>query len=159
MGLGTPFDLVSDGLSAQFSSPGDPSAFSIQSRDTTFLVLSTFSGKYLYQNGVSRTSLQIRFNRPMAAVNLDFATLEYHGPGNVDTPSSIKLNAYLDSTMSTPLGTTTARGTLVGDTYPQGKLTFSSSGQAFNVVTIEILFVANGATAFLIDNILATPAA
>jgi hypothetical protein len=86
---------------------------------------------------------------------LKFATVDYHDPGAGGTASTIKLTAYLNSTTSTPIGATTTYGTFSTDTYPQGTLSFNSS-TPFDVVTIELPFMQQGAAVFLVDNITVT---
>lgn len=152
-GQSTPFDQTSGGVTAQFSSPSDPATFSVQSHDTTFLILSQFSGNYLFDNDPFRNSLHIRFSRQLASITLTFATTDSHGPGNVEEPSDIKLTAYLDSDGTTPVGSATARGSFSSDSFPQGTLSFDSGGQPFNLVVIDLLFQPRGGTNFLVDDI------
>ena len=153
----TPFDYVLGGVTAHFSSPSDPAAFSVQSRDTTFLTLSQFSGNYLYQNQVFRTNLNIRFSRPLTSITLTFATIEYHGVGEVEEPTAIKLTGFVNSTGTSPVGSATARGSISSGTFPQGTLSFDSGGQPFNLITMELLPQTPGGTSFLVDNITVTP--
>jgi len=147
----TPFDQTSSGLTAHFSSPADPAAFSVQSHDTTFLVLSLFSGNYLYENNPFRNSLEIRFSQPLTGITLVFATTDSHGPGNVEEPSNIKLTAYLDSPAN-QVGSSTARGSFSGDSFPMGSLSLNSA-ERFNLVVIELIPQPRGGTNFLVDNI------
>ena len=149
---GTPFDQTNGGLTAHFSSAYDPGGFSVQNPATTFYTLSTFSGNYLKASASLRNTLIIRFDRPLNSITLSFATVDYHDPGAGGTASNIKLNAYLDSSASTPVGTVTAHGEFSGDSYPQGVITLQTQ-QTFNLVTIEIPYLAQGAVDFLVDNI------
>jgi len=148
----TPFNQTSNGITAYFSAPSDTAvapAFSIQSYDTTFIKLSKFSGKYIYDNKASRDILEIRFSQQLKSVSLTFATVEYR-----TETSNITLTAYLDSTNTAPLGSTTARATFQKDLYPQGTLSFDSDNQPFNLVRIEISSQEpGGATNFFVDNI------
>ena len=154
----TPFNQTSSGVTARFNSPSDrvSPAFSVQSYVTTFLDLSQFSGKWLYDNKPSVDSLEIAFSQPLASINLTFATVEYHGgPGT--EPSNVSLTAYMNSIDTPPVGWTTARGTFSNDPYPQGTLSFNSSGHPFNRVKIEVLYQGpKGATDFFVDNIIVT---
>jgi VCBS repeat-containing protein len=139
-------------VTAHFSSPSGAGAYSIQSQ-TTFpsIVLSQFSGNYLFDNDVFKSSLDITFNQSLDNISFTFATVEYHG-GPVAEPSNIQLTAYVNSTATTPVGSALARGTWpTSDTYPQGTLTFDSGGQPFNVVRIEIPYQPQGASVFLAD--------
>ena len=154
----TPFNQTSRGVTAFFSSPSDPAAFSVQSSDTTFFRLSQFSGNYLYPNKPFRTYLDIRFSQPLNNITVTFATIEYHGPGNVETPSNVKLTAYMNSTSTTAIGSVITHGTFSSDSYPQGVLIFNSDGQPFDLVRIEVLYQPSGASAFLADNIVVSTA-
>lgn len=151
-GQSTPFAQTVGGVTANFSSPSSPASFSVQNPDATFLRLSQFSGNYLNDNDILNNNLEIRFSRPLLSISLTFATIDYHGPGNVDIPTSIKITAYLN-TKGTALGSTTARGTFSNDSFPQGTLAFDSGGQPFDLVVIELIPQPRGATYFLVDNI------
>jgi len=157
-GQSTPFQQMLNGLTAHFSSPSDPATFSVQNHDTTFLTLSQFSGNYLFDNNPFRNYLNIRFSQPLTSITLTFATTDSHGPGNVEEPSYMKLTAYMNSTGTTLVGSVTARGSFSNDSFPQGTLSFDSSGQPFNLVVIEILFQPGGGANFLVDNITVTTA-
>ena len=153
-GQNVPLDQTSGGVTAHFSSPSGAGAYSIQSQ-TTFpaVVLSQFSGNYLFDNDVFKSSLDISFSQSLDNISFTFATVEYHG-GVISEPSNIQLTAFLNSTATTPVGSALARGTWpTSDTYPQGTLTFDSAGQPFKVVRIEIPYQANGASIFLADNV------
>ena len=155
-GQSTPFSQTSGGLTATFSSPADPAAFSIQNHDTTFLTLSQFSRNYLYQNRPSRTPLHTKFSQPVTSITLTFATTDYHGVGEVEEPTAIKLTAYMNTAEITSLGSATARGTFPENyLYPQGTLSYSGRG-AFNLVVIELLFQPRGASSFFADNVVVT---
>jgi hypothetical protein len=150
----TPLEQTVGGVTAHFSSPWDPAAYSIQNQDTTFFVLPQFSGNYLYQNESSRIKLRIDFGQTLISITMTFATIEYHGVGEVDQPTAIELTAYLDSTGTPAVGSATARGVFPeGYTYPEGTLSFDSGGQPFNIVEIELLYQQRGATNFLIDKV------
>ena len=151
----TPFNQTLNGVTAYFSSPSDTTtapAFSIQSYDTTFIKLSQFSGKYLYDNKPSRDSLEIRFSQQLKSITLTFATVEYK-----TEPSNITLTAYMNS-IDTPLvGSSISCGTFNNALYPQGTLTFDSGGHPFNLVRIQIPYQGTeGATNFFVDNIIVT---
>jgi hypothetical protein len=151
-GQNLPLNQTSEGITAYFSSPSDTlvaSAFSIQSYKTTFITLSQFSGNYLYDNKPSRDTLEIKFSQQLKSISLTFATIEYRAG-----PNAIKLTAYVNSTDTTPAGSASARGTVLTGLYPQGVLSFDSSGQPFNIVRIEIPSQGSGETTnFFVDNI------
>lgn len=154
-GQGTPFDYTSGGLTAHFSSPSG--TFSVQSYDTTFFTLPQFSGNYLYQSNRSITSLNISFSQQLTSIALTFATTDYHGVGEVEEPSAVKLTAYVNSTGTAPVGSATARGTFSANyTFPQGVLSFNSGGNLFNLAVIELIYQPRGGTNFLVDNITVT---
>jgi hypothetical protein len=118
----TPFEQTVGGVTAHFSSPTDPAAFSIQNQDTTFFVLPQLSGNYLYQNESSRTKLRIEFSRALINITLTFATIEYHDVGEVDQPTTIELTAYVHSAGTPAVGSATARGVFPEVyTYPRAR--------------------------------------
>ena len=152
----TPFDVSSGGITAHFSSPSDPAAFSVQDHSTTTFNLSQFSGNYLNDNTVDRNTLNIKFSQPVVSITLTFATVDYHDPGAGGTATPIQLTAYNGSSTGTPVGSATAHGEFSSDSYPQGTLSFSSGSQAFDTVAVVVPFLAQGATDFLVDNIVVT---
>lgn len=158
VGQNTPFDQASDGVTAHFTSPSDPAAFSVQSNDTTFLGLSQFFREYLYQNKRSRTNLDISFSRQLNSITLTFATADYHGVGEVEEPTAVKLTAFANSSGTISIGSATARGSFSNNSFPQGTLSFNSGGQPFNRVVIELLVQPRGGTNFFVDNIAVTTA-
>lgn len=154
----TPFDQTSGGVTAHFSSQFDPAGFSVQNHDTTFFNLSQFSGNFLMDSNSLRNPLYVSFSHKLTAITFTFATMDYHDPGAGGEPSSVKLTAYLDSTGTSAVGTVTTHGTFSNDSYPEGTLLFSSGGQLFNLVVIELPFLPQGATDFMVDNISVTTA-
>ena len=84
-----------------------------------------------------------------------FKTAELHDPGPGGTGSPIRLTAYMNSLSTTVGSPVTANGVETQfDVYPEGTLTFNSSGQPFNMVEIDLPYIsAEGATGFIIDNI------
>jgi len=157
-GENLPFYQTSSGITASFRSYPDPTAFSVQSYDSTFYKLSQFSGNYLYQNKAVKNTLEITFSRPITDISLTFATVEYHGVGNVDEPSLMKLTAYMNSTQTTLAGSTTAQGAFSSDLYPEGTLSFHGNGKVFNQITVELLTKNVSITEFFIDTIVVTTA-
>ncbi len=151
-GQGTSFDQTSAGLSAHFSSPSDNHgpAFSIQSDSTTGFRMSLFSGNYLYDNNLNRNLLDIKFSQPINSISLAFATADFQ---QVEVPTTIQVTAFQNSTGTSPVGSATAHGTYGSDTMPMGTLSFSTSGQSFDLVEIGIPFQPRGASDFFLDNI------
>lgn len=154
-GRNTPLEQTSGGVTAHFTSPADPAAFSAQTGATASLVLSKFSGNFLYDNSNYRKSLSISFNRELTRISLAFATTDSHGPGNIEEPSEVRLTAFLDSP-DPPVGFTVARGAYGSDSYPMGEIAFDSAGKPFNLVTIELVPQPRGGPSFYIDNISVT---
>ena len=157
-GQNVPFYQTSNGVTAYFSSYPDLTAFSVQSYDSTFYKLSQFVGNYLYDNKPAKNTLEITFSKPITDVSLTFATIEYHGVGNVDEPSFMKLTAYLNSTQITLVGSTTAQGAFSSDLYPQGTLSFHGNGKVFNQITLELETKNVSTTEFFVDTIVVTTA-
>jgi uncharacterized protein (TIGR03437 family) len=154
-GQNVPFNQTAGGVTAQFSSPAG-AAFSVQTDATTGWKMSQFSGKYLYANNQNRNTLEIRFSGTAFAIAFTFATADFQ---QVETPTTIQLTAYLDSSATAAVGTASAHGTYASDTMPMGTLSFDSGGKPFNLVQITIPYQPLGATAFLVDNVRVTPAA
>lgn len=152
----TPFDQSAGGVTAHFSSTFDPAAFSIQTHETTFYNLSQFSGKYLFQDNVFKTPVDIKFDKTITRISLTFATVDYHDPNTNGAASNIRLTAYMNSATTSPIGSATTQGTFTSDAYPEGTLSFSSSGTPFNFIEIDLPFLPQGATNFLVDNISVT---
>ena len=87
---------------------------------------------------------------------MNFKTAEFHDPGVGGTGSPIKITGYMNS-VSNIIGSNTVNGIETPfDSYPEGTLSFS--GQQFNMVMIELPFIANGAQSFLIDNVVVVTA-
>jgi hypothetical protein len=147
----TPFNQTIDNLTASFSSPSDPAAFSIKSYDTESLKLSQFSGKYLYDNKPSINILDIKFSSDLIAAKFTFATIEQQS-GAITVPSDILITAYRNTNL---VGSNRTYGTFSSDSYPQGML-FFSAGMPFNWIRISIPTQTSGTTDFLIDNIIVT---
>ncbi len=151
-GQNTPFNQTSDGITAYFSSSSDTltgSPFSVQSYETTFITLTQFSGKYLYDNKPSRDTLEINFSQQLKGISLTFTTIEYQ-----TGPTDITLTAYMNSVDTQPVGSVSAHGTILTGLYPQGILTFDSNSQPFNIVRIAISSEDSGETTnFFVDNI------
>jgi uncharacterized protein (TIGR03437 family) len=151
-GQAIPFAQSSVGITANFSSPSGPS-YSVQSDTTTGWRMSRFSGRYLYDNDLTRSVLTIRFSRPLSAISLTFATADFQ----IEVPSNVQLTAYLDSNATPAIGSATAHGAYLGDTMPTGTLSFLSAARPFNLVEITVPFQVGGATTFFADNIVVVP--
>jgi hypothetical protein len=159
-GRTTPFTIEISGLTATFDSSDKFSSFSIQNQATTFYKLSEITGNYLVDNSAYPNALIIKLNNPLRSMSFAFATLDYHGVGEADIPTSIKITAYGDSGMTQPIGMVDTKGVFITDaTFPQGKLIFESAGnQSFWAVKIELIPQTKGTTYFLVDDITVKPA-
>jgi hypothetical protein len=151
-GQGLGFSQTSGGVTATFSSPQGP-AFSVQTDGTTHYRMSQFSGNYLWPNSIYRNALDIRFDRPIVGVTLTFATVDY--PDNAEIPADLQLAAY-DASTGTLIGTASAHGSYLGDTYPMGTLSFVSAGPPFDFIELVVPAQPQGTTAFLADNFTVT---
>ncbi len=159
----TPFDVTNNGVTVHVSSPMDipPTyAFSVQSRDSlasisVILNSSLFLGNFLWPNTIYHYNLTLSFSRNITNISLAFATCETHDPGPGGTGSTMRLSAYLNSHANL-VGTPATKNGVEppADVYPEGTLTFNSGGQPFNFVEIDLPSPLQGATGFLIDNII-----
>jgi hypothetical protein len=140
-GTTTQFADTVNGLTATFSSPGDPGGFEIE--PTIFQAL---TGNVLGDPGTSGADnipLTIAFNQDLTALSAVFATADF------GTPSPITLTAFLGSAQ---VGSVTVAGTVpAGFTFPEGEIAFD--GPAFNTVVFS-----STAPDFAIDQVAATPA-
>ncbi len=150
-GLNVPFDQTAGGMTAHFSSP-QGAAFSVQSDASTAFHLSQFSGHYLYDNNLNMNYLDIKFSKLLNSITLTFATADFH---QTETPTTIQLTAYRDSTGTLPVGSISTHATYGTDTMPMGTLSFTSS-TPFNLVEIVLPPQTLGVTDFLVDNIAVT---
>ena len=147
----TPFNQTLKGLTASFSSPSDPAAFSVRSHDTESLKLSQFSGKYVYDNKPTRDILDIKFSSDIVVARFTFATIEQQS-ATITLPSDILVTAYRNNNL---VGSNKTYGRFSSDSYPQGML-FFSAGMPFNWIRISIPSQTSGTTDFLVDNIIVT---
>jgi hypothetical protein len=147
----TPFNQTLSGLTASFSSPSDPAAFSVRSYNAESLKLSQFSGKYLYDNKPFRDILDIKFSSDLVAAKFTFATIEQQS-GAITVPSDILITAYKNTNL---VGSNRTYGSFSSDSYPQGML-FFSAGMPFNWIRLSIPTQTSGTTDFLVDNIIVT---
>ena len=135
----TPFSVTENGVTASFSSPADPGAFTI----TTSFWAPPISGNVLFDPGPSGASsipLNVSFSQPLASISMDFAT-DGSGPFN--------LSAFLGSTF---VGTATAAGIIPpGFGFPQGNISFGTA--TFDKVVLS----SPNTPFFAVDNINVTP--
>jgi hypothetical protein len=136
LGTATSFTDTANGLSATFSSPGDPGGFVVYSS-----MFETLTGNVLGDPGPAgqdNLTLSVNFSGELSAITLNFATSDF------STPSPLTLQAYQNSVL---VGSTTATGMfLSGFTFPEGEIAFD--GAFFNRIAIS-----STATDFAVDNI------
>jgi hypothetical protein len=139
LGTSTTFTDTVGGLSATFSSPGDPGGFVIYPT-----IFDTLTGNVLGDPGpagLDDLSLTVAFSQDLSAVSLDFATSDFNAA------SPLTLTAYQNAQM---IGSIQAMGTVPdGFFFPEGQIGFSSG--AFNRIVISTT-----APDFAVDNIAAT---
>lgn len=132
----TTFTDTVNGLSATFSSPAGPGAFTVQQS-----FFETLTGNVLGSPGpafLNNVSLTINFSSNLTAIDLLFATADFN------TPSPFTLTAYEGNTLE---GSNTRPGMfLPGFTFPEGEIAFS--GATFNSVVLSTT-----APNFAIDNV------
>lgn len=153
-GMSTPLNQTCNGIYAHFSSTHDGylgGGYSIQTDGTTGWHMSQFSANYLVPNGLDPGRLDISFSQVLTAITFTFATADFQ---QVEVPTTIQLDAYMDSTL---VGSQQAHGTYGSDTMPMGTLTFDSGGRPFNRVEVWIPWQPLGSTDVLLDNIVVTP--
>ncbi len=129
----TPFNQTLEGLTANFTSPSDPAAFSVKNLNTEGLMLSQFSGKYVYDNKPTRDILDVRFSHDIVIVRFTYATIEQQS-GAITLPSDILITAYKNTNY---VGSNRTYGRFSSDSFPQGML-FFSAGVPFNWIRISI---------------------
>lgn len=141
IGQGTPFTDTSNGLSATFSSPGDPGGFGVNAG-----FFSALSGNVLIDPGpagLDNLALNIVFGSSVDSIGLDFAV-------NSASPAPLTLTAFQNGAT---VGTITATDAFPspGAQAPEGHIDFSGAG--FNSVTLT-----SSAGDFAIDNVTVTSA-
>jgi hypothetical protein len=136
LGTATGFTDKVNGISATFSSTGDPGGFVVYQS-----IFETLTGNVLGDPGpagLDNLALTINFSNNLAAVVLDFATADF------GTPSPFTLNAYQNSKL---VGSATSTGEFLnGFTFPEGEISFS--GAAFNELVLS-----STSMDFAVDNI------
>lgn len=133
---GTEFSDTSNGISATFSSPGDPGGFGVQQS-----FFSNLTGNVLIDPGpagLDRLPLTIRFSSLMNTVDLDFA---------VNATSAVPLTLRTFSDDAT-VGTVAAIGPLRSTDSQAGEGHISFHEASFNSITLT-----SDANDFAVDNI------
>lgn len=122
VGMTTPFTDTSNGISATFTSPADPGAFTIAPS-----VFQALSGNVLGSAFGGANQLDINFNAQLTAATLVFATSDF------GTPQPFELEAFENGN---PVGSATATGVVpAGFIFPEGEIAFE--GQAFNSIVLS----------------------
>lgn len=124
--------------------------WSMQSRQTSVIgAPPSFSGNFLYPS-TWWSSIQIQFSAPITNLSFDFMTGDVSSEYN--TPSTVRVTAYTNSTATPAVGSGTALGQWINSAYPEGHLNFSSA-TPFTVVTIDIAPVGVVSGLLFADNI------
>lgn len=142
-GKGTAFTDVNNGISATFSSSGDPNGFVVIQPAIYGVVFQTLTGNVLTDAlGSSSPTLTILFSGGISSVNLDFAVI-------AGVPTPFTLQAFRNGAS---VGSVTETDSVpAAFAFAEGVAAFSSSN--FN----EIILSSTGNT-FAVDNISVTPA-
>jgi hypothetical protein len=136
--LETPFAVTSNGLTATFSSSGDPEGFEVI---PTVGLFSSLTGNGLGNFNAVPFSLSIAFSSDASSISLDFAT---------SGPAFFTLSTLKDGM---PVNSVMVSGTVPGGfQFPEGAV--GLSGGTFN----EVLMTST-ASSFTVDNIDVTPVA
>jgi hypothetical protein len=143
LGKGTAFTDTNNGISATFSSSGDPNGFLVIQPAAYGVVFQTLTGNVLTDAlGSSNLTLTILFGSGISSLNLDFAVI-------AGVPTPFTLQALRNGAS---LGSVTETDSVpAGFAFAEGVATFSSSN--FNEVILG-----STAQAFAVDNITVTPA-
>ncbi|HMA80691.1 MAG TPA: hypothetical protein VKR81_07360, partial [Candidatus Binatia bacterium] len=145
-----PLSQTSSGLTALFSPQPLMGGFSIQNAGSTFFVLSQLPGNYIYPDSLSPGYLDIAFSQNITSISFNFATADI----DIEVPTTVSLNAFETGSL---VGSASAHGAYIGDTFPEGVLSFASA-TPFDMVRIFIPFQPQGSSDFFVDNINVTTA-
>jgi uncharacterized repeat protein (TIGR02543 family) len=143
---GTPLAQTAMGQTAHFSGS---SYWSVQSNQTTQWGMPLFSGNWLFPTTPGMT-LDVRFDRPLAYVALNFATADFN---QMELATPLQVSAYLDPAPAL-VGVANARGLYMGGAMPAGTLSLGSV-TPFNHVVLNLLPCATCSANFFVDNIVA----
>jgi hypothetical protein len=143
LGTYTTFTDTVNGLSATFSSSGDPGGFVIFPS-----MFETLTGNVLGDPGgppfANNLALDVAFSQNLSAIALDFATADF------STPSPFTITAYENSAL---VGSASSTGSfLSGFTFPEGEISFA--GDAFNQIVLT-----STAPDLAVDNLAVSPIA
>ncbi len=149
-GQGMPGTQSNNLLTAAFSTIGG--GWSIQTRQSSVIgAPPSFSGNFLYPS-TWWSSFQIQFSAPITNLAFDFMTGDVSSEYN--TPSTVRITAYTNSTATPAVGSGTAQGTWANGAYPDGHINFSSA-TPFTIVTIDIAPIGLVSGFLFVDNIIA----
>ena len=147
-GTQTAFSDTQNGITANFSSSGDPGGFGV---GPSFFAPPIANNVLLSPGSNFETGsfipLFATFDTPLYSVNLDFALNDFQTSG-------FTLQAYSGGFGGTFIGSSQAFGTIMeGGSFPQGSISFGN-GMAFD----SLQFTADTAQNFAVDNISVTSA-
>jgi hypothetical protein len=111
-----------------------------------------FSGNFLYPSTWGST-LAIEFSQPITNISIAFFTGDVSS--EYDIATKVRITAYTNSAMTSPVATATGQGNWLTGAYPEGTMSLASSTQ-FTKVKIDMPS-AQGAVSYLyfLDNIVA----
>jgi hypothetical protein len=139
VGTSTPFEITSNDITATFINTladqdilPDSSGFEIQALAKTLYQSKGFSGNILQESSKAHNNLQIRFNRQLTSISMQFSTIEYPG----DLPTMIRLAAF-GPEKSAPIGMTMTSGSYSEGELSTGILEFNSTNP-FNMVQVNL---------------------
>jgi hypothetical protein len=153
-GQGMPATQTKNGVTASFSTLAG--GWSVQNT-FYYWVPSVFSGNFLYPSTWGST-MAVEFSEPVTNFTMSFFTGEVSSEYN--TAGLVRVTAYTNSAMTSPVATGSARGAWVSGAYPEGVLSFGSA-TPFTKVKIDVPSQSPAPSyLYFVDNIvvqLATP--
>ena len=149
-GQGLPGTQSNNLLTAAFSSIGG--GWSMQTRQSSVIgAPPSFSGNFLYPS-TWWSSFQIQFSLPVTNLALDFMTGDIASEYN--TPSTVRLTAFTNSTAMPAVSSAAAQGGWNHGAYPDGHIGVASA-TPFTIVTVDIAPIGVVSGLLLVDNIVA----
>ena len=117
---GMPATQTKNGVTATFSTLAG--GWSVQN-NFYYWVPKVFSGNFLYPSTWGST-MAVEFSQPVTNFTISFFTGELSSEYN--TAGLVRVTAYTNSGMTTPVATGSTRGAWVSGSYPEGVLSFGS---------------------------------
>jgi len=137
VGTSTSFTDSNNGISATFTSSGDPGGFQVS---TSFF--QSLTGNILYDPGpaeLSNLTLTVQFNVPITSAELDYAL------NTSNTAIPLTVQAFSGASL---IGSASSSGSIPsGFSFPEGTLDFTSA------TTFDRIVLSTSAPDFAVDNI------